>query len=159
MSITVRVKMNQNVQKALKNSQGRALTLSGLEIERAMKIVLSGSGGQGHTPSLPGAPPNRQHGELRSSVQSALRADGNGVLAGATAQYAKYLEHGAHPTVTDKMRRWAWAMFRKTKNGLYKALALTRKDKLTIAPRPFIQRSLDAALPKIMRHWKGMLHR
>ena len=44
-----------------------------------------------------------------------------------------------HPTVTPKMRRFAWAMYHKTKGGdkkgefnVWKALALTKKKKLDI---------------------------
>lgn len=203
MSVTIRVKMNQNVQAAMKRGQRGALLKSGMEIERAMKQTLSGPGGPTHVPSGVGSPPNRQWGELRSSCRTALRSDGNGVLSGATAKYAYTQEHGGH--IKPRNSKWLTIPNRNMQIGYRRsartldlrfipirtelaALVAKRKytrtfgtkksplgikwyhanigdviywlvKQVTLPPRPFIQRSLAAALPNIMRHWKGMLYK
>ena len=59
---------------------------------------------------------------------------GTGVHGRMTVVYADIQDRGGttHPTVTPRMRRWAWAMMYKTKDEKYRAIALTKKDKLTV---------------------------
>lgn len=56
-----------------------------------------------------------------------------------------------HPRVTPKMKKWAWAMHKQTGSPMYKALALTKKKKLSInipqrqiiGPHPAIDEKVD----------------
>lgn len=68
---------------------------------------------------------------------------GTGLAGTLTVPYATIQDEGGttHPTVTPRMRAWAWYMFMKTAGGrkrdrggadLYKALALTKKTTLTV---------------------------
>jgi hypothetical protein len=114
------------IQNAVNRTKRTPLLRSGLEIERAMKIVLSNS--SGGLPSVPGMPPNRQRGELRSSCSTALTASGNSVVSGATARYARIQDKGGvtHPTVTPRMRAWAWAMYYKLRGAATTAMRGSR---------------------------------
>jgi hypothetical protein len=59
---------------------------------------------------------------------------GTGVGGTESVQYAMIQDKGGltRPEVTDKMRRFAWAMFFKTKDDKWKWLALTKKSVLEI---------------------------
>ena len=61
---------------------------------------------------------------------------GVGSAAGSklAQKYARIQDKGGttHPTVTKRMRGWAWYMFYKTKDEKYKGIALTKKAKLTV---------------------------
>lgn len=69
------------------------------------------------------------------------------VVIGPTVNYAAIHEFGGtvKPTVTPKMRRFAWAMFRKTKESMWKGLALTKKKQLNIRipARPYMRPTFD----------------
>lgn len=196
MSITIRVKMDPAFLGKVHAAARTPLRNSGMELERAMKLTLSVAGGASHTPSAPGMPPNRQHGELRSSVHNA--ATDTGVIAGATARYAHMQETGGTIYAKGKLlavpidrsaygkspRMFPGLKFIPLRNlgalagllvqkwrvvnargGRYQRIANLRKSKalfalmrqVTLKPRPFVQRSLDAALPNIMKHWQGKL--
>lgn len=49
-------------------------------------------------------------------------------------KYARIQDKGGttRPTVTKRMRGWAWYMFYKTKDEKYKGIALTKKSRLTV---------------------------
>lgn len=69
-------------------------------------------------------------GALRSSLHYLPTA--NGLLVTSDTPYASIHNEGGvirrDVFVTDKMRRWAWARYRATKDEQYKGLALTRKQ-------------------------------
>ena len=79
-------------------------------------------------------------GALRRSIR--FTTQGNTVHITSSLPYAAIHHHGGTITMprTPKMRRFAWAMFYKTKDPKYKAMALTTKPTLsiTIPPRPFV---------------------
>ena len=56
------------------------------------------------------------------------------ITAGEGLPYAAIHNEGGTITVkvTERMRRYFWAMFKKTKQERYKWMALTKKDRLTI---------------------------
>jgi hypothetical protein len=62
---------------------------------------------------------------------------GTGLQGFGKVKYAWIQDKGGttHPTVTPRMRRWAWAMFYKMKDDKYKAIALTKKAKLDVRIR------------------------
>lgn len=60
---------------------------------------------------------------LRGSV-------GTGVGKTQSVKYANWWDQGSHPRVTDRMRGWAWYMFKETNDGVYKGIALTKKARL-----------------------------
>lgn len=64
-----------------------------------------------------------------------------------TRDYAMIQNEGGvtHPTVTQKMRGYAWVQYKKTKESKWKAIALTKKSRLTvnIPQREFIGNSKD----------------
>ena len=59
---------------------------------------------------------------------------GSGLRGTLESKYARMQDEGGttHPRVTPRMRRWAWAMYSQYHEGLYKGLALTKKDRLTV---------------------------
>jgi len=61
-------------------------------------------------------------------------AIGTGIAGRQSVPYAKIQDVGGttHPTVTPRMRRWAWAMYAQWGEERYKWLALTKKSKLTV---------------------------
>lgn len=90
---------------------------------------------------------------LRSSIRFRIKDDDKfiNISFGTDIIYAAIHEFGGvtHPEVTDKMRAWAWAKFFKTGNELFKGIALTKKDKLTIKikKRPFMQPGVEDNIP------------
>lgn len=96
---------------------------------------------------------NSQYGPLmsaRKNLYGSIRyVPGDAqVTVGTSVPYAAVHNQGAtitsHPTVTPKMRRFAWAQFFKAGGksapagspaGLWKALALTKKEKLTVTSK------------------------
>ena len=77
------------------------------------------------------------------------------ISAGEKLNYAAIHNEGGTITVrvTEKMRKYFWAMYYKTQNNSYKAMALTKKTSLTIhiPKRQFIGESytLDKQLEKL----------
>jgi hypothetical protein len=61
-------------------------------------------------------------------------AIGTGVGGKQSIPYAKIQDEGGatHPTVTKRMRGWAWFMYAKWKEERFKWLALTKKSKLDV---------------------------
>ncbi len=59
---------------------------------------------------------------------------GTGMGRVVDVPYAKIQDVGGitHPRVTPRMRKWAWFSFFKTKNPLFKAIALTKKERLDV---------------------------
>lgn len=59
---------------------------------------------------------------------------GSAAASRSAEKYASIQDRGGttHPTVTKRMRGWAWFMFGKWHEDKYKAIALTKKDRLTI---------------------------
>lgn len=98
---------------------------------------------------------NSQYGPLmsaRKNLYGSIRyVPGDAqVVVGTSVPYAAVHNQGAtvttHPRVTPKMRKYAWAQFFKNGGkgatvpagspaGLWKALALTKKDKLTVTAK------------------------
>jgi len=93
-------------------------------------------------------------GNLRSRIRSIVEASGNdiNIKVGTDVIYGRIHEKGGttHPTVTKKMRGWAWYMYGKTGEDKFKGLALTRKNRLTIKlpARPFLSPAVKDNLPK-----------
>jgi len=71
---------------------------------------------------------------IQASGQGFHIVIGSGLRGTLESKYARIQDEGGitHPTVTPKMRAWAWAMYRKWKEDKYKGIALTPKDKLTV---------------------------
>jgi hypothetical protein len=65
---------------------------------------------------------------------------GIGTAAGSKGaeKYAMIQDRGGvtHPTVTSRMKKWAWYMFYRYKESKFKAIALTKKSKLTVRIPP-----------------------
>ena len=61
-------------------------------------------------------------------------AIGTGIGGKQSVPYAKIQDEGGttHPTVTKRMRGWAWFMYAKWKEERFKWLALTKKSKLDV---------------------------
>lgn len=109
---------------------------------------------QMHQASAPGDPPAVDTGYLRASVVLNPQADGT-VHVGPAADYAMALEFGTkRPKVSVRGRRGP-SVNRKHLAGVLRASSaarsltqsVARKGRGVIAPRPFMQRSLDAATP------------
>lgn len=79
-----------------------------------------------------------------------------GLIAGrSSVPYARIHEKGGftHPTVTRKMRRFAWAKYRQTGESVWRGIALTRKSNLVvpIPKRPYITPALRKNWPQVRR--------
>jgi hypothetical protein len=61
-------------------------------------------------------------------------AIGTGIGGKQSVPYAKIQDEGGttHPTVTPRMRKWAWWAFYKFKEERFKWLALTKQSQLTV---------------------------
>ncbi len=81
---------------------------------------------------------------LRKSIHAYI--NGSKIVFESNKNYAAIHNFGgtihSKPRVTPKMRRWAWAKYKETKQDKYKGLALTKKTRLsikaTMPPRQFI---------------------
>jgi len=92
--------------------------------------------------------PNKSTGALMRSIGRKIETMGDyyqstiGTGVGTTGssksaeKYAMIQDRGGttHPTVTPRMKKWAWAMYYKSRkqNDMYKGIALTKKSKLTV---------------------------
>jgi len=81
----------------------------------------------------------RKRGNLKNAIRK-IKAERNKVVVGVGAdiKYAALQNDGGKITITPKMRRYFWAMYKQTKNEYYKGLALTSKTHFEIPARPFI---------------------
>lgn len=72
-------------------------------------------------------------GKLRNSIRI-VRSGPGFVVIGTSVPYAQVHNEGGtiNIPVTDRMRRWGWAMFAKTKDSKFKGLALTKKSSLRV---------------------------
>ena len=79
-------------------------------------------------------------GMLRKSITS--RVAGGKIAFTSSVKYASIHNEGgpvtSTSTVTPKMRRWAWAKYRETKDEKYRGLAMTRKK---VIKRSFVMPS------------------
>jgi HK97 gp10 family phage protein len=108
-------------------------------------------------------------GNLRASTTAEPdpRARHARVLVGPKTVYAAIHEFGGtvQPSVTPRMRGWAWAMYRETGEGVYRGIALTRKKKLNIniPARPYMRPTFDqdkkAAIKAIRKALTKMIDR
>lgn len=84
--------------------------------------------------------PLQRIGTLRSSIT--YRTTPTSLVIGTSSPYARIHQFGGvtRPRVTDRMRRWAWRQWYETEDERYKAIALTKKESLTvrIPKRPFL---------------------
>ena len=69
---------------------------------------------------------------LQNSIT--VNRQGNTFIAGTSMIYAAAHNFGTqiNPKVTPKMKRFAWYRYHKTKEDMWKGLALTKKDRLNI---------------------------
>nr|DAQ72733.1 MAG TPA: tail morphogenesis protein [Caudoviricetes sp.] len=90
-------------------------------------------------------------GTLKRSI--IIEAEGNRVVINSNTLYANIHNAGGviHTPVTDKMRRYFWAIYYKTKEPMYKALALTKKQTLTIR---IPKRQFAGVTAKTKRKWR-----
>ncbi len=72
-------------------------------------------------------------GALRKSIRIA-RATWQKIVIASDVPYAQIHNEGGitHPTVTPKMRAFAWQKYKQTGQSKWKAIALTKKSKLTV---------------------------
>ena len=79
-------------------------------------------------------------GMLRKSITA--RSAGGKIAFTSSVKYARIQNEGgpvtSTSTVTPKMRRWAWAKYRETKDEKYRGLAMTRKK---VIKRSFVMPS------------------
>lgn len=90
-------------------------------------------------------------GNLRRSVKQ-ISVSPTRVVIGSDMPYAKIHNEGGKIEITPKMRRYFWAMFKKTKDVKYKAMALTKQKHLTMPKRQFIgdSHALPVALDRMI---------
>lgn len=81
-------------------------------------------------------------GALRRSLRS--RIDGTKLIYTSSLKYAGLQNYGGtvrqNFVPTPKMRRWAWAQFRETKDEKYRRMALAKRIRrtFTVPARPFV---------------------
>lgn len=81
----------------------------------------------------------RKRGTLKNAIKK-IKAERNKVVVGVSAdvKYASLHNYGGQITITPKMRRYFWAMYKETGQEYYKAMALTSKKHFDIPARKFI---------------------
>lgn len=93
-------------------------------------------------------------GFLRDSIKLVSHNWNRIIIKSTGVKYAQIHNDGGttHPTVTKKMRRWAWAMYYETGDPMFKNIALTKKTKLDvkIPQRKFMGKS--ATLERGIKH-------
>lgn len=94
-------------------------------------------------------------GQLRNSIRT-LSASDNEFSIISDMDYSEIHNEGGTIMITDKMRKYFWAMYSTTKNEMWKGLALTKKSFLTIPKRQFMgesdsltNRIIDMSLKKL----------
>lgn len=78
---------------------------------------------------------SKNQNSLQQSIHVAYRTEKQVVIAtGDKKPYARIHNEGGtiHIPVTDKVRKWGWAMFYETGNKMYKGIALTKKSTLKV---------------------------
>lgn len=81
----------------------------------------------------------RKRGTLKNAIRK-IKAERNKVVVGvgSDVKHAALQNDGGKITITPKMRRYFWAMYKQTNNEYYKGLALTPKKHFDIPARKFI---------------------
>jgi phage gpG-like protein len=89
-------------------------------------------------------------GSLMRSIEATI--EDNTIVFTSSMPYADIHNSGGpvktNVPVTDKMRKWAWAIYYKTKNNKYKAMALTKKTHFS-ATFDMPQRQFIGAAPQV----------
>lgn len=76
-------------------------------------------------------------GNLRRSIKH-ISISPKRVVIGSNLPYAEIHNDGGKIEITPKMRRYFWALFKKTAKLEFKAMALTKKTHIEIPKRQFI---------------------
>jgi phage gpG-like protein len=104
---------------------------------------IMGNGTVKKWPSRGASPQNRNNatlliksGQLRRDLN--YRKSGKRVILKSDLPYSKLQNDGGAVPVTSKMRKFFWAMYKKTGDEFWKGMALTKKTSITIRPRPFL---------------------
>lgn len=122
--------------------------------------------GQGRRGRVDQGPLRIQSGRLARSLRAGANAGSNPdaieqieqlgptkfrLTKGSSVEYAAIHEYGGtvNPTVTSKMRSFAWAKFGETGIDMFKGIALTKKSKLDvfISARPYLRPAARDAGP------------
>lgn len=109
---------------------------------------------------LSGPRPQRikSEGLLKTRINTDTKREGKiiNTNVGSDVVYARIQEKGGetHPNVTDRMRKFMWAMWYKTGDEKFKRLALTQKGRLTITipARPYIEPAIEDAMPSFQEN-------
>lgn len=81
----------------------------------------------------------RKRGVLKNAIKKFESSRTKVVIGvGADVKYASIHNEGGMVKITPKMRRYFWAMFKKTNEEYYKGLAMTKKTHLDIPQRKYI---------------------
>ena len=98
-------------------------------------------------------------GTLASRMTSKVTQDGQVVKTaiGNNLVYAPIHEFGGRIRLTDKMRKFSWAMFFKTKDDKWKWMALAKKSFLKIPARPFLRPAVQDAMPDFRDNLRRIL--
>lgn len=101
-------------------------------------------------------------GRLSRSIR-VVRTGRLNVVVGTEIEYAAIHNTGGvtHPSITPRMKSWAWGMYKRTKSARYKAIALSPTGKrlnVTIPQRKFIGNSAQLNR-KINQYFKREIKR
>ena len=94
---------------------------------------------------------SKNQNSLQKSIHIASKTETTVVIAtGDNKPYARIHNEGGtiNVPVTEKLKKWAWAMHYKTGNDKYKAIALTKKSTLKIT---MPQRQFMGATPELLK--------
>ena len=72
-------------------------------------------------------------GDLRRGMEADIES-GESIRFTNSMPYARIHNEGGetHPRITPKMRAWAWAQYKDTQDAMYKGIALSKKETLTV---------------------------
>ena len=105
----------------------------------------------------------KSEGLLKSRINTQTERKGDVIEThvGSDVIYARIQELGGttHPSVTERMRKFMWFMFYKTKDDKFKRMALTKKNRLTvkIPERPYLRPAIKDAMPSFQENIAAML--
>lgn len=75
---------------------------------------------------------------LQSQINVVRDDNKSSVSIGSALPYSRIQQEGGQIHITPKMRKYFWAKFKETSNPKWKALALTKKDSITIPARKYL---------------------
>lgn len=89
----------------------------------------------------------KESGSLMKSFKMLLQ--NNRIVFKSNLDYAEIQDKGGKIRVTDKMRAKMWALYKETKQSIYKNIALTKQSFITIKANNYSDKAWERTIKKI----------